>query len=190
MVGKRAPSAELDWADLHPETQRLLNRRGFLLKAGAAAGFSFLGLAVIGCSSDDESGAPATTSTTAAPPTTPAGPSLYDRLGGGEAVTAVVASFLATVAADDRINAFFASTDLARLQTQVVNQLGQATGGPQVYEGASMRTAHEGLGITVADFNAFVEDLVLTLDNAGVPAPEKQELLDLLAPMQSDIVTA
>jgi hemoglobin len=72
----------------------------------------------------------------------------------------------------------------------VVNQLGEATGGPQVYEGASMKTAHATLGITVADFNAFVEDLVTTLDAAAVPAAEQQQLLALLSPMQSDIVTA
>jgi hemoglobin len=190
MGQNRSHDADITWDELHPETQRLLDRRGFLLKTGAVAGFSFLGLAVVGCSDDESSTAGPTTTTTAAPPTTPAGPTLYERLGGAPAVTAVVGSFLGTVAADPRINAFFATTDVARLQTQVVNQLGEATGGPQVYEGASMADAHAGLNITVADFNAFVEDLVLTLDAAGVPAAEKQELLDLLAPMQSDIVTA
>jgi hemoglobin len=172
---------------LHPATCRLLSRRGFIVRAGAgAAGLTFLGLAVAGCT-DDDSSAPASTTTTTPPSATG---SLYDRLGGGPAVTAVVGTFLGKVAADDRINGFFAETDLTNLQTQVVNQIGEASGGPEVYTGGTMQAVHEGLGITVADFNAFVEDLVATLDELNVPEAEQQELLDVLAPMQTDIVEA
>ena len=53
-----------------------------------------------------------------------------------------------------------------------------------------MTTAHAGMAITVADFNALVEDLVKALDQYQVPTAEKQELLNALAPMQTQIVTA
>jgi hemoglobin len=52
-----------------------------------------------------------------------------------------------------------------------------------------MKTAHAGMGITDADFNALVEDLVATLDKFKVPEKEKGELLGVLGPMRKDIVT-
>ena len=51
-----------------------------------------------------------------------------------------------------------------------------------------MKSAHMGMGITGADFNALEEDLVWALDHFKVPQPEKDQLLGALGPMQSDIV--
>jgi hemoglobin len=66
--------------------------------------------------------------------------SLYDRLGGKKAITAVVDEFVGRVAADTRINAFFAATaaDAKRLATfkgKLVDQICQASGGPCKYTG-------------------------------------------------------
>jgi hemoglobin len=113
---------------------------------------------------------------------------LYQRLGGKEAITAVVDDFVARVAADNRINSFFATTDIPRLKRLLVEQICQASGGPCTYTGRDMKTAHKGMGVTDADFNALVEDLVATLDQLKVPAQEKSELLAVLGPMRSDIV--
>ncbi len=115
--------------------------------------------------------------------------SLYDRLGGKAAITAVVAEFVSNVGADNRINKFFAKTDLANLQVQLVNQICQASGGPCKYTGGSMKEVHKDMGITAADFNALVEDLVKALDKFKVGEKEKNELLGILGPMKSDIVT-
>jgi hemoglobin len=115
-------------------------------------------------------------------------PTLYQRLGGKEAITAVVDDFVARVAADNRINSFFATTDIPRLKRLLVEQICQASGGPCTYTGRDMKTAHKGMGVTDADFNALVEDLVATLDQLKVPAQEKSELLAVLGPMRSDIV--
>ena len=115
--------------------------------------------------------------------------SLYDRLGGKPAITAVVAEFVGNVGADNRINKFFAKIDLANLQVQLVNQICQASGGPCKYTGRSMKEAHEGMGVTSADFGALVEDLLKALDKFKVPEKEKNELLGILGPMKSDIVT-
>ena len=51
-----------------------------------------------------------------------------------------------------------------------------------------MRTAHTGRNVTEAQFNALVEDLVMTLDQFKVPTREKNELLGILGPMKGDIV--
>jgi hemoglobin len=119
--------------------------------------------------------------------------SLYERLGGKTAIVAVVDQFVANVAGDKRINTFFkaAASDkarLARLKTNLVNLICQGSGGPCKYTGKSMKAAHKGMGITDADFNALVEDLVAALNKFKVGTKEKNDLLALLGPMKPDIV--
>jgi hemoglobin len=114
--------------------------------------------------------------------------SLYERLGGLDAITAVVDSFSARCAGDDRINGKFARTDIARLRKMLVDQICEATGGPCTYTGRDMRATHDGMGVTAGEFDALVEDLVATLDEFNVPKPEQDELLGLLGPMRSQIV--
>jgi hemoglobin len=114
--------------------------------------------------------------------------SLYSRLGGRPAITAVVNDFVTNVAKDNRINEFFADADIPRLKRLLVQQICAGSGGPCKYEGRSMREAHRGLGIRNADFNALVEDLVKSLNKFNVPAREQKELLGLLGPMRRDVV--
>ena len=114
--------------------------------------------------------------------------SLYERLGGLDAIAAAVDSFAARCAGDDRINAEFARTDIPRLKKMLVDQLCEATGGPCTYTGRDMRAAHDGMGVTAGEFDALVEDLVATLDEFNVPKAEQDELLSLLAPLRGDIV--
>ncbi len=114
--------------------------------------------------------------------------SLYERLGGKEAITAVVDEFAGRVLADARINKKFASSDPVRLKTQLVDQICFATGGPCQYTGRDMKTTHMNMGVTDGEFGALVEDLVGALDKFNVPAAEKSELLGLLGPMKGDIV--
>jgi len=116
------------------------------------------------------------------------GASLYDRLGGGSAVTAVVDDFVARCAADDRINKKFARTDIPRLQKMLVDQVTEATGGPATYSGRDMKETHLGMGVTGGEFDALVEDLVSTLNELGAPKAEQEELLGILGPLRGDIV--
>jgi hemoglobin len=114
--------------------------------------------------------------------------SLYERLGGLEAINAVVDAFVARCAGDDRINKKFARTDIPRLKKMLVDQVCEATGGPCTYTGRDMRETHDGMGVTAGEFDALVEDLVATLAEFDVPKPEQDELLAVLAPMRGDIV--
>lgn len=114
--------------------------------------------------------------------------SLYDGLGGKDAITAVVDDFVAGCAADSRINAKFAKSDIARLKAMLVDQVCEATAGPCTYMGRDMRETHKGMGVTTGEFDALVEDLVSTLDRFSVPPPEREELLGLLGPMKTDVV--
>ncbi len=114
--------------------------------------------------------------------------SLYDRLGGQPAIVLVVDEFVANVADDSRINGRFASTDASRLKALLVDQVCEATGGPCRYVGRDMKSAHTGMRITDAEFDALVEDLVRALDKLSVPAPEKSDLLGLLGHLRPQVV--
>jgi hemoglobin len=114
--------------------------------------------------------------------------SLYERLGGKPAITAVVDDFVANVAADNRINGRFARTDVTRLKQLLVEQICQGSGGPCKYTGRDMQTTHKGMNISDAEFTALVDDLVKSLDKFKVPAKEKQDLLGILGPMKPAIV--
>ncbi|MBA2497691.1 MAG: group 1 truncated hemoglobin [Acidimicrobiia bacterium] len=113
---------------------------------------------------------------------------LYERLGGRDAIAAVVAEMCARSLADDRINAKFVRTDPARLEAMLVDQVCAATGGPFTYTGRSMAEAHAGMSVTAAEFAAQVDALVASLAHFDVPQAEQDELITLLAPMRDDIV--
>jgi hemoglobin len=121
-----------------------------------------------------------------APPAADA--TLYQRLGGEPAISAVVEDAIANVAADSRINQRFASTDLARLKSGLVEFLCDRSGGPCRYRGRNMADAHEGMKIRAEEFDALVEDLVKSLDKYKVPAREKGELLTMLGRMKNAII--
>ena len=114
--------------------------------------------------------------------------SLYQRLGGNEAVVAVIDDFVGRCAADSRINQKFARTDVPRLKKMLVDQVTAATGGPATYSGRSMAETHDSMGVTAGEFDALVGNLVATLDQFTVPAAEQQELLGILGPLRGDIV--
>ena len=125
--------------------------------------------------------------------TAPKATSLYDRLGGKPAITAVVDAFVGNCATDKRIRAFFVGTAnnparLSKFKTNLVNQICEAAGGPCKYTGKSMKEAHAGMGVSGADFSALVEDLVAALDKFKVAPADKETLLGVLGPMKADIV--
>lgn len=113
---------------------------------------------------------------------------LYERLGGQDAITSVIDGFVTRCAGDARINGKFARSDGARLKRMLVDQVCAATGGPCDYQGRDMHETHEGMAVTAGEFDALVEDLVATLSELGVGKPEQDELLAVLGPLRSEIV--
>jgi hemoglobin len=114
--------------------------------------------------------------------------SLYERLGGINAITAVVENFRDRVAGDTRINQKFAQTDLGRLRKMLIDQVCEAAGGPCRYTGRSMKDAHKGMKVTSGEFDALVQDLVATLNQFKVGNKEQDEVLSVLGPLKTDIV--
>ncbi len=123
---------------------------------------------------------------------TPTNATLYQRVGGYDALASVTGVFLAKMLGDPSIEAFFADLDefgKKRVRQMIVDQLCAATGGPCVYVGLDMRTAHEDLEITKADWGTAVKYLVATLEEHRVPVQEKDELLAIVSSLENDIVT-
>lgn len=118
---------------------------------------------------------------------------LYVRLGENVGISKVVDDFIGVVVGDNRINGFFAATAQSQervdaLKMNLVNQIGEAVGGPEVYTGLSMKAAHQGMGITDSAFDALVEDLVIALSSNGVGNDDINTIGSVLLPMRSDIV--
>jgi hemoglobin len=116
------------------------------------------------------------------------GTTLYERLGGEAGVAAITEGLLIRSADDPRIRDDFAEADIVNLHTRLVEHLCALTGGPCTYGGRDMKAAHVGLGLTEADFNALVENLVDAMTERGVPIAAQNELLAILAPMRGEII--
>ena len=118
-------------------------------------------------------------------------PSLYKRLGGYDALAAVTDDFVGRLVSDKQLARFFGGVSRdsqKRIRQLVLDQLCAATGGPCIYIGRSMRTVHEGLGITEADWNVAVKHLGETLEKFKVGKAEQADLLKILGPLKADIV--
>lgn len=117
--------------------------------------------------------------------------SLYNRLGGYDAITKVTDSFIMKLATDKKLSRFFvgaSENSKKRIRQLVVEQLCEATGGPCIYLGRDMKTSHKGLGITEDDWNTAVNHLVATLNEFKVPQAEQKELAAALSGLKADIV--
>lgn len=114
--------------------------------------------------------------------------SLYADLGGKTGIEAFVGDAVDLYAADARIAHFFQGQDLQAIKEKVSAQLCSLSGGPCEYAGRDMKTAHANMGVSEADFNAFVEDTRRAMDGRAVPLTAQNRLLALLAPMRRDIL--
>ena len=117
--------------------------------------------------------------------------SLYERVGGYNALAAVVDEFIGRLVADKQFEKFFAGHSIdskKRIRQHILDQFCAATGGPCVYTGRDMKTTHAGLGITEADWDAAAKHLAASLDKFKVPEKEKGEILAFVTTLKKDIV--
>jgi len=117
--------------------------------------------------------------------------SLYDRLGGYNALALVVDDFIVRLVTDKQFEKFFVghSTDSKKqIRQHILDQFCTATGGPCVYTGRDMKMSHSGLGITNAEWDAAAKHLVASLDKYKVPEKEKSEVLAFVTTLKKDIV--
>jgi hemoglobin len=117
--------------------------------------------------------------------------SLYKRLGGYDAIAAVVDDFLGRAGSDKQLSRFLvglSTESKKKLRQLIVDQLCEATGGPCLYTGRSTKAAHAGLGITESDWQVTVKYLAAIMNKFGVPQKERDEFLALASTLKGDIV--
>jgi len=114
---------------------------------------------------------------------------VYEQFGGDEGMVELMEVFMQELLADPRMRPFFEGTDQERVKLQLAEQFCAILGGGCTYSGRDMRTAHEQLGATRADFNALVEDLQIAMNKQGIPFRAQNKLLAILAPMHREVIT-
>ena len=128
----------------------------------------------------------------AAPPQAAAkAPSLYTQLGGYDALAAVTDDFINALATDPQLGKFFVGlndTSKQRVRQHVIDFLCNATGGPCLYLGQDMKTAHKGLHITDAEWNTSAQHLTDTLNKFKVPQAQQTAVMGAISALKGDIV--
>lgn len=119
--------------------------------------------------------------------TPPPEASLYERVGGKQAINAVVVDAIGNISTDKRINPRFINAS-SSLNQNLVDLLCVRTGGPCKYSGLDMSAAHEGMNIRDDEFDALVDDIRKSLDKFKVADREKAEVLAILNQMRNAVV--
>jgi hemoglobin len=117
--------------------------------------------------------------------------SLYQRLGGYDAIAAATDDLLARLMGDPDLGAYWkgASTDNQRRARQlIVDFMTEAAGGPAWYTGRDMKISHQGMGIETADWDIFMRHAAATLDHFGVGAREQDDVLAFFTSLRPDVV--
>jgi hemoglobin len=113
--------------------------------------------------------------------------SIYDEIGGADAVAAAVEQFYERVLGDPALAPYFADTDMRRLKAHQRMFIAVAVGGPEAYTGRSMGAAHAALNVQPEHFDLVVGHLVATLTDLGVPAETIGAIGGKLAPLKAEI---
>ena len=118
----------------------------------------------------------------------PGDDSLYRAWGQKAGIQAVMQDFVPRLQADPRTGPFFKNANREHLVEQLTEQLCQQAGGPCIYKGVPMDTAHADMDIGRRDFNALVEVLQQSMDAQAIPFAAQNGMLARLAPLHRQIV--
>jgi hemoglobin len=119
--------------------------------------------------------------------------SLYERLGGYDAITAVCNDLLPRLSSDALLGRFWkhrGADGIAREKQLLIDFLCNAAGGPMYYTGRDMKLSHKGMGINNADWQAFMGHVRATLDNFNVPAQARSDVVAFIESTKADMVEA
>jgi len=118
---------------------------------------------------------------------------LYERLGGYDAISAVANDLLPRLQADSRLARFWqhrGEDGIKREKQLLIDFLCASAGGPMYYTGRDMKTSHKGMKISEADWSAFLGHVNATLDAFKVPQAEHSEVVAFVQSTKRDIVEA
>ena len=118
---------------------------------------------------------------------------LYERLGGYDAISAVANDLLPRLTADPRLGRFWENRGEDGMQREkqfLIDFLCSSAGGPLYYTGRDMKTSHRGMKIDEGDWSAFMKHLNATLDAFRVPRDEREAAVAFIQSTKTDIVEA
>ena len=116
---------------------------------------------------------------------------LYERLGGYDAISAVVNDLLPRLMADSRLGRFWENRGedgINREEQLLIDFLCSSAGGPLLYTGRDNKTSHKGMGISESDWEKFIAHLKTTLDNFQLPQQERSDVIGFIESTKADIV--
>ena len=116
---------------------------------------------------------------------------LYESLGGYDAIAAVADILLSRLESDAQLGRFWANRGddgIAREKQLLVDYLSASAGGPLLYTGRDMLTSHKGMGITESDWQILIKHLKATLSGFQVPQQEQDDVLAFIDTTKADIV--
>ena len=122
--------------------------------------------------------------------------SLYDRLGGVYSIATVVDELIERLDVNDILNAnpmidkARTTVPKAGIKFRLTAMVCQAAGGPEIYNGRSMKDSHDHLNISNAEWDEMVRVFGQLLNDFKVPEKEQKELFALISPTKTDIVKA
>jgi hemoglobin len=120
--------------------------------------------------------------------------SLYTRLGGYDAIAAMIDDLMPRLRSHELLSRFWVSprsVDTHNRERQLaVDFIAAAAGGPTFYLGRDMKASHKGMGITKADYAAFMRCLAVSLDTFKVSEPERSEVVAFVTSLEPEIVEA
>src|SRR4051794_10356905 len=116
--------------------------------------------------------------------------SVYDEIGGGDAVAAAVDQFYLRVLGDPELGPYFEHTGMRKQKSHMRAFLAAALGGPQLYAGRDLRAAHPPARVTAPAFGPGAVHLAAPLEGLGVPMPIIEAIGGKLVPLREQIVAA
>ena len=118
---------------------------------------------------------------------------LYERLGGYDAICAVTDNLLPRLAGDAKLGRFWlhrGEDGVKRERQLLIDFLCSSAGGPMYYTGRDMKISHKGMKIDEADWSAFIGHVNATLDAFNVPREEHDQVIAFIQGTKADIVEA
>ncbi|WP_049631491.1 group 1 truncated hemoglobin [Cellvibrio sp. pealriver] len=115
-------------------------------------------------------------------------PSLYDALGQYEGINNITHQLILNIAKDERVKHRYKGVNMTKFKKGMSDYVCAAVGGPCKYSGDNMRLVHAGHNYTNTEFNAIVDNLILAMEQRGVPVVTQNRLLAILARDYKDVV--
>jgi hemoglobin len=116
---------------------------------------------------------------------------LYERLGGYDAISAVVDDLLPRLMSDPRLGRFWENRGedgIKREEQLLIDFLCSSAGGPLLYTGRDNKTSHKGMGISESDWELFIGHLNATLEKFQLPQQERSDVIEFIESTKADIV--